>query len=214
MRWKHVCISVTACSISLVSFTLGGTHLMRPQRGAPSSVTTGDPVVSEITKLQKRIHELEKDNARLAHELSVKMDKYGLYWLDCPEAFDSETEGKIPVLEEIAEREIRNADGKPTHILIEGDNYHALTCLNFTHRGKIDVIYIDPPYNTGEDFTYCDKRFLDKYPNGELIRKDHPLRHSAWLSFMGRGQMRCTSSMPSMRFSLSMRPFSLSTSLT
>ena len=159
---------------------------MRPQRGAPSSVTTGEPVVSEITKLQKRIHELEKDNARLAHELSVKMDKYGLYWLDCPEAFDSETEGKIPVLEEVAEREIRNVDGKPIHILIEGDNYHALTCLNFTHRGKIDVIYIDPPYNTGEDFTYCDKRFLDKYPNGELIRKDHPLRHSAWLSFMDK----------------------------
>ena len=37
----------------------------------------------------------------------------------------------------------------PNHILIEGDNLHALTALTFTHEGKIDVIYIDPPYNTG-----------------------------------------------------------------
>lgn len=142
--------------------------------------------MSDIESLQKRIKELEKKNASLAQELSVKMKKYGLYWLDCPEAFDEESENKIPVLEEVPDKEIRNDDGKPTHILIEGDNYHALTCLNFTHRGKIDVIYIDPPYNTGEDFTYCDKRFLDEYPNGELIRKDHPLRHSAWLSFMSK----------------------------
>ena len=40
-------------------------------------------------------------------------------------------------------------------IIIEGDNYHALSVLNYTHTGKIDVIYIDPPYNTGnKDFTY------------------------------------------------------------
>ena len=142
--------------------------------------------MTDITQLQKRVRDLEKENARLAHELTVKMDKYGLYWIDCPEAFDAESENKIPVLEEVEDKEIHNNDGKPTHILIEGDNYHALTCLNFTHRGKIDVIYIDPPYNTGEDFTYSDKRFLDEYPNGELIRKDHPLRHSAWLSFMSK----------------------------
>lgn len=140
--------------------------------------------MSDITNLQTRVRELEKENARLAHELSVKMDKYGLYWLDCPEAFDAESENKIPVLEEVPDNEIRNSDGKPTHILIEGDNYHALTCLNFTHRGKIDVIYIDPPYNTGKDFFYKDKRTLDKYPNGEQINGNHSLRHSAWLSFM------------------------------
>ena len=140
--------------------------------------------MTDIASFQKRIRELEKENARLAHELSVKMDKYGLYWLDCPEAFDEESEDKIPVLEEVPDKEIRNDDGKPIHILIEGDNYHALTCLNFTHRGKIDVIYIDPPYNTGKDFYYKDKRTLEQYPNGEPIKMNHPLRHSAWLSFM------------------------------
>ena len=141
--------------------------------------------MTDIESLQKRIKELEKKNERLAQDLSVKMNKYGLYWLDCPEAFDTESENKIPVLEEVPGKEIKNADGKPTHILIDGDNYHALTCLNFTHRGKIDVIYIDPPYNTGnDDFVYKDKRFLKEFPNGQLIGKDHPLRHSSWLSFM------------------------------
>ena len=95
------------------------------------------------------------------------------------------SENKIPVFEEVPEFGIHNNDGKPTHILIEGDNYHALTCLNYTHRNKIDVIYLDPPYNTGSDgFTYKDKRFLEEYPDGTPIPKNHPLRHSAWLSFM------------------------------
>jgi adenine-specific DNA-methyltransferase len=63
--------------------------------------------------------------------------------------------------------------------LIEGENYHALTCLNYTHKGKIDIIYIDPPYNTGSDgFKYKDKRFLDKFPDGSKISKEHPSRHS------------------------------------
>lgn len=180
-------MSVMTCSISLSSFALGGVRVSHTPGESSTSATAGDTVVSETAKLQKRIRELEKDNAHLAHELSVKMDQYGLYWLDCPEAFDAESEGKIPVLEEVTDREVRNADGKPTHILIEGDNYHALTCLNFTHRGKIDVIYIDPPYNTGNDhFTYKDKRFLSEYPNGQQIKKDHPLRHSSWLSFMSK----------------------------
>ena len=60
--------------------------------------------MSDITNLQTRVHELEKENA---HELSVKMDKYGLYWLDCPEAFDAESENKIPVLEEVPGNENR-----------------------------------------------------------------------------------------------------------
>ena len=63
----------------------------------------------------------------------------------------------------------------PNHILIEGDNLHALTCLTYTHSNKVDVIYIDPPYNTGnKDFVYND-RFVDK---------EDAFRHSKWLSFM------------------------------
>ncbi|MBP7497443.1 MAG: site-specific DNA-methyltransferase, partial [Bacteroidales bacterium] len=66
-------------------------------------------------------------------------------------------------------------DNYPNHILIEGDNLHALTALTFTHTGKIDLIYIDPPYNTGnKDFRY----------NDNYIDKDDNFRHSKWLSFM------------------------------
>lgn len=115
-----------------------------------------------------------------------KEHRYGLNWIDVPEAFDEETKNKIPTLEEVKENAISNDDGKPTHILIEGDNYHALQCLNYTHEGKIDVIYIDPPYNTGKEFVYKDSRNLEKYPNGSLIDSEHPLRHSAWLSFMSK----------------------------
>lgn len=58
--------------------------------------------------------------------------------------------------------------------MIEGDNYHALEILNYTHKEKIDVIYIDPPYNKGKDFKYGDK----------WIDKEDGYRHSYWLSFM------------------------------
>ncbi|MCE8163961.1 MAG: site-specific DNA-methyltransferase [Candidatus Moeniiplasma glomeromycotorum] len=57
--------------------------------------------------------------------------------------------------------------------------------MNYTHKNKIDFIYIDPPYNTGSDgFRYRDRRVLDKYPDGSEVPKDHPFRHSYWLSFM------------------------------
>jgi adenine-specific DNA-methyltransferase len=134
-------------------------------------------------ELVARIRELQREVDRLNAQLKEK--RFGLTWIDVPEAFERESENKIPVLEEVPELAIHNDDGKPTHILIEGDNYHALTCLNYTHHGKIDIIYIDPPYNTGSDgFTYKDKRFLEEYPDGTPVPKNHPLRHSAWLSFM------------------------------
>jgi adenine-specific DNA-methyltransferase len=131
---------------------------------------------STTLKLQKEIDRLKK---------SIKKQRYGLVWMDVPEAFEDAVENKLPILKEVPKLAIKNNDGKPTHILIEGDNYHALTCLNYTHRGKIDVIYIDPPYNTGSDaFRYKDKRIIDKFPDGTLVPKEHPFRHSYWLSFM------------------------------
>lgn len=134
-------------------------------------------------ELARQVRDLQKEVERLNAQLKEK--RFGLTWIDVPEAFEKESENKIPVLEEVPELAIHNNDGKPTHILIEGDNYHALTCLNYTHRGIIDVIYIDPPYNTGSDgFIYRDARFLELYPDGTPIPKNHPLRHSAWLSFM------------------------------
>ena len=130
----------------------------------------------EIIKLKKEIDRLRK---------SVKKQRYGLVWMDVPEAFEDDVENKLPILKEVPGLAIKNNDGKPTHILIEGDNYHALTCLNYTHKENIDVIYIDPPYNTGSDgFRYKDKRIIDKFPDGTEVPKDHPFRHSYWLSFM------------------------------
>lgn len=142
-------------------------------------------------ELQRRIRALEREvadyKARLADQRTseMKQRRYGLVWEDVPEAFDAEAENSIPILEEDTSLSVLQDDGQPTHLLIEGDNYHALTCLNYTHRGRIDVIYIDPPYNTGSDgFTYRDRRFLTEFPNGQKIDTTHPLRHSAWLSFM------------------------------
>ncbi len=156
-----------------------------------ASLTSNVPSTAE---LQIRIRELEKEIAQLHSQ--IKEQRYGLTWLDVPEAFETESENKIPILEEVKEKAIdaagrdalnASANDTPPHIIIEGDNYHALTCLNYTHRGKIDVIYIDPPYNTGSDgFTYKDKRFLKEFPDGSPVPKEHPLRHSYWLSFMSK----------------------------
>src|SRR6202142_1624516 len=105
---------------------------------------------NELTRLQKKIEKYEA--------IELKQNRYGLVWLDVPEAFEDDVENKLPILEEVPKLAINNEDGKPTHLLIEGDNYHALTCLNYTHKDKVDVIYIDPPYNTGSaDFKYKDK---------------------------------------------------------
>ncbi len=134
-------------------------------------------LANEIVRLNKKIEKYQN--------LAKKQYQFGLVWLDVPEAFEDDVENKLPILEDVPKLAIKNKDGKPTHLLIEGDNYHALTCLNYTHKEKVDVIYIDPPYNTGSDgFKYKDKRILDKYPDGTEVPVDHPLRHSYWLSFI------------------------------
>ena len=66
---------------------------------------------------------------------------------------------------------------KPSHIVIKGENYHAVEALQFTHLGKIDCIYIDPPYNSGaRDWKY-DNHYVDA---------NDAYRHSKWLAFMER----------------------------
>ena len=104
--------------------------------------------------------------------------KYGLVWEDKPEDAEQRMLTELPVLEEIPDRAIiSDAPDAPNHILIEGDNLEALTALSYTHSGKIDVIYIDPPYNTGnKDFVY----------NDSFVDKEDGYRHSKWLSFMSK----------------------------
>lgn len=107
-----------------------------------------------------------------------KQKKYGLVWEDKPEDVEERLREELPVLTEDTSKAIISPDADaPNHILIEGDNLEALTTLAYTHEGKIDVIYIDPPYNTGnKDFVYNDK-FVDS---------EDSYRHSKWLSFMSK----------------------------
>ena len=96
-------------------------------------------------------------------ELLRSQKKYGLVWEDKPEEIETRLVDELPVLTEVPERAIvSESPDAPNHILIEGDNLEALTALAYTHEGKIDVIYIDPPYNTGnKDFVYNDS-FVDR----------------------------------------------------
>lgn len=144
--------------------------------------------MSEISKEQELLNEIDRLQKQLEIANNrVKKAKFGLVWMEVPEAFEEASENKMPVLNEVKDKSIKNDDGKPKHILIEGDNYHALTCLNYTHKEKVDLIYIDPPYNTGSDgFVYKDKRISNKYPDGTVVPVEHPLRHSYWLSFMAK----------------------------
>lgn len=101
--------------------------------------------------------------------------KYGLVWEDKLEKVEEDLRTQLPVLREDKELAIINGEQYPNHILIEGDNLHALTALSFTHKGKIDVIYIDPPYNTGaKNWKY----------NNDYVDKNDVFRHSKWISFM------------------------------
>ena len=100
--------------------------------------------------------------------------KYGLVWEDKSEDIEERLREDLPVLVERNDDKVHpiisdNPDA-PNHLIIEGDNLAALTELSYTHSGKIDVIYIDPPYNTGnKDFSYYDD-FLDEYID-DLLQK-------------------------------------------
>lgn len=70
---------------------------------------------------------------------------------------------------------VENGGDAPYHILIEADNYHALQLMEYLYAGKVDCVYIDPPYNTGaRDWKY----------NNDFVDRNDSWRHSKWLSFM------------------------------
>ncbi|MCG2689900.1 site-specific DNA-methyltransferase, partial [Candidatus Parcubacteria bacterium] len=98
---------------------------------------------------QTEVEKLKTEIQRLKQELKKKK-KYGLVWEEKPEEVVETCKEKLPVLKEVKNKAITTDKSKPMNLLIEGDNYHALSVLNYTHKGKIDVIYIDPPYNTGK----------------------------------------------------------------
>lgn len=123
---------------------------------APQDENTGN--------LLSYLSDLEKD---------VNGKKYGLVYEVHREKIDEVLDTNIPVLSE--EKDLFVDNGGKINFLIEGDNLASLRLLEKTHKGKIDLIYIDPPYNTlKEGFTYSDT----------LVDKNDTFRHSKWLSFM------------------------------
>ena len=106
-----------------------------------------------------------------------KRKKYGLVWDSErePEKVVLDCQKELPVLRELKEKEIHSSKDDVTNILIEGDNYHTLSVLNYTHEKAIDVIYIDPPFNTGaKDWKY----------NNNYVDINDAYRHTKWLSMM------------------------------
>lgn len=128
--------------------------------------------------LAGRIREIEglsmEERSALLELLNTK--RYGLVWENHVENAEEHLREYLPVLKEETSKALTNGgENAPNHILIEGDNLEALTALTYTYEGKVDVIYIDPPYNTGnKDFVY----------NDSFVDSEDGYRHSKWLSFM------------------------------
>ena len=132
-------------------------------------------------------HLMEQARKESNHEDLPKLEKlvelidskrYGLVWEEHAELVEEEMKTKIPVFIEDETRKIHgNPDSTDYNFLLEGDNLHSLHLLQKTHKGMIDVIYIDPPYNTrNKDFVYNDK----------IVDKTDGYSHSKWLSFMSK----------------------------
>lgn len=107
-------------------------------------------------------------------EQFIKSMKYGLTFERHEEPVDAMLRTRIPVFKEFKEV-IHNPDSTDCNFLLEGDNLHSLKLLEKTHKNAIDIIYIDPPYNTlNDDFAYGDK----------MLDENDGFIHSKWLSFM------------------------------
>ena len=136
-----------------------------------------DKMLNTIDEIKKNItdEKILTSLSMIENELTKK--KYGLIWEEHEERVDKELETQIPTFEEIKDKEIVSNPDEKFNFLLEGDNLHSLYLLEKTHKEKIDVIYIDPPYNTGsKDFIYNDK----------IIDDEDGYKHSKWLSFMNK----------------------------
>ena len=123
-------------------------------------------------KLLKEVESLKNEIKKLKSR-----KKYGLLWEEKPEQIAELCKNKLPVITEEDSKEIKTTKDGLMNIIIEGDNYHALSVLNYTHQKKIDFIYIDPPYNTGaRDWKY----------NNDYVDSTDSFRHSKWLSLMSK----------------------------
>lgn len=140
-----------------------------------------DGAIAYVQELLKQAREDRRNDdvdklENLIRLLNTK--KYGLVWEEHAELVEEEMKTKIPVfIEDETKKIVGNPESEDYNFLLEGDNLHSLHLLKKTHAGKIDVIYIDPPYNTGnKDFIYNDK----------IVDKTDGYSHSKWLSFMNK----------------------------
>lgn len=135
-----------------------------------------EQMIAFLNKLKEQHNDDESLMALGQIEKELTSKKYGLVWEEHEENVDMMMRDNIPVFTEDTSREINaDADSTSYNFLLEGDNLHSLKLLEKTHRGAIDVIYIDPPYNTGgTDFRYDDS----------IIAKEDGFKHSKWISFM------------------------------
>ena len=140
-----------------------------------------EELLREVAEIRSKLLDNKDENTEklLVYLSNIEKDingkKYGLVFEEHREAVDELLENNVPVLIEDEGLKIDNSGQQ--NFLIEGDNLASLKLLEKTHKGAIDLIYIDPPYNTGnKDFVYDDT----------FVGDDDKFRHSKWLSFMER----------------------------
>ena len=134
-------------------------------------------MLKTINEIKNKTTDEETLNNLSLIENELTKKKYGLIWEEHEERVDKELETQIPTFEDVKEKEIVSNQESDYNFLLEGDNLHSLYLLQKTHTNRIDLIYIDPPYNTGnKDFVYSD----------DTVDLEDGFRHSKWLSFMAR----------------------------
>lgn len=133
-----------------------------------------EKMLDYLEKLKEINNDDENIRAITEIENALNEKKYGLVWEEHTEKVDEMLEHNIPIFVEDENIKIVADEEKGYNFLLEGDNLHSLKLLEKTHKGKIDVIYIDPPYNTGKEFVY----------NDDLIASSDSYKHSKWISFM------------------------------
>ena len=125
----------------------------------------------------RKEHIMDEDTLIAINEIENELTrkKYGLVWEEHEERVDTQMRLNIPIFSEVVDKTINSDKNSRYNFLLEGDNLHSLRLLEKSYKNSIDVIYIDPPYNTGKkDFVYDDV-YIDS--NDGFI-------HSKWLSFM------------------------------
>ena len=134
-----------------------------------------DSMIAFLEQLKQQ--HTDDDSIRAFNEIEnhLRDKKYGLVWEEHSEEVDEMLQENIPVLCADPDRRLCKDPSLPWNFIIEGDNLQALYLLEKTHKGKVDCIYIDPPYNTGaRDWKY----------NNDYVDGNDSYRHSKWLSMM------------------------------